>query len=65
VVIEGPEGIGTLYGHLSSLAVREGQRVRQGQVLGEVGCTGSCFGTHLHFEVFQSDKRQNPMRFLP
>jgi murein DD-endopeptidase MepM/ murein hydrolase activator NlpD len=65
VVVEGQDGIGTLYAHLSSIAVSEGQRVRQGDVLGEVGCTGTCFGTHLHFEVFQSDRRQNPMRFLP
>ena len=65
VVIEGADGIGTLYGHLSSIAVAQGQRVRQGQVLGQVGCTGTCFGTHLHFEVFDSDRRQNPMRYLP
>jgi len=65
VVIDGPDGIGTLYGHLSSITVAEGQRVRQGQILGEVGCTGSCSGTHLHFEVFQSNQRQNPMRYLP
>jgi hypothetical protein len=65
VVLKGPDGIGTLYGHLSSIAVTEGQRVRQGQALGQVGCTGSCSGTHLHFEVFQSNQRQNPMRYLP
>jgi hypothetical protein len=65
VVIKGPDGLGTLYAHLSSIAVTEGQRVRQGQALGQVGCTGSCSGTHLHFEVFQSNQRQNPMRFLP
>lgn len=65
VVIKGPDGVGTLYGHLSSIAVTEGQRVRQGQPLGQVGCTGSCSGTHLHFEVFQSNQRQNPMRYLP
>ncbi|HLG12095.1 MAG TPA: M23 family metallopeptidase [Dehalococcoidia bacterium] len=39
--------------------------MRQGQILGEVGCTGSCSGTHLHLEVFQSNQRQNPMRYLP
>jgi murein DD-endopeptidase MepM/ murein hydrolase activator NlpD len=65
VVIKGPDGVGTLYGHLSSIAVRQGLRVRQGQLLGQVGCTGSCTGTHLHFEVFQANQRQDPMRYLP
>jgi murein DD-endopeptidase MepM/ murein hydrolase activator NlpD len=64
VIIESSDGIGTLYGHLSSLNVTEGQRVRQGEVLGIVGCTGTCFGTHLHFEVWLNGVRQNPMQYL-
>lgn len=64
VVIDSADGIGTLYAHLSSLNVTEGQRVRQGEVLGEVGCTGTCFGTHLHFEVWLNGIRQNPMQYL-
>jgi murein DD-endopeptidase MepM/ murein hydrolase activator NlpD len=65
VVLEGVDGTGTLYAHLSSIGVSEGQRVRQGQALGEVGCTGTCFGTHLHFEVFEAGARLDPMRYLP
>jgi hypothetical protein len=65
VVIESRDGIQTLYAHLDSLAVRKGQRVRQGQMLGRVGCTGRCSGTHLHFEVFEGGRRQNPMLYLP
>ena len=41
----------TLYGHLSVVEVREGQRVEVGQKLGEVGETGIAMGPHLHFEV--------------
>jgi hypothetical protein len=41
----------TLYGHLSELYVREGQRVRQGEVIGRVGSTGLSTGPHLHFEL--------------
>jgi murein DD-endopeptidase MepM/ murein hydrolase activator NlpD len=64
VILQGSDGIGTLYGHLSSLAVAEGEHVKQGQVLGQVGCTGTCTGPHLHFEVWLNGVRQNPMEYL-
>jgi murein DD-endopeptidase MepM/ murein hydrolase activator NlpD len=41
----------TLYGHLSELYVKEGDRVRQGEVIGRVGSTGLSSGPHLHFEL--------------
>ena len=65
VVIDGPDGIQTLYAHLASLDVRKGQRVRQGQSLGKVGCTGHCTGNHLHFEVIDNGVRKNPASYLP
>jgi murein DD-endopeptidase MepM/ murein hydrolase activator NlpD len=39
--------------------------VRQGQSLGDVGCTGSCNGNHLHFEVIDGGVHQDPILFLP
>jgi murein DD-endopeptidase MepM/ murein hydrolase activator NlpD len=65
VVVESPDGITTVYGHLDSIAVAVGQRVRQGQPLGIVGCTGHCYGTHLHFEVIEGGARHNPLSYLP
>ncbi|WP_038557376.1 M23 family metallopeptidase [Synechococcus sp. KORDI-52] len=41
----------TLYGHLSEIYVRQGQHVRQGEVIGRVGSTGLSTGPHLHFEL--------------
>lgn len=51
VIINHGGGITTLYGHCSSLAVRTGQDVRQGQIIARVGSTGYSTGPHCHFEV--------------
>ena len=64
-VVGSPEGVITLYAHLESISVTQGQRVRQGQPLGVVGCTGHCFGTHLHFEVIEDGMRRDPLSYLP
>ena len=51
VVVVHDNGTSTLYAHMSKRAVKEGQTVKQGQVLGYVGSTGSSTGNHLHYEV--------------
>ena len=50
----------TRYAHLSAVLVREGQRVRRGDVVGRVGATGLVTGPHLHFEVFVHGRRRDP-----
>lgn len=66
IVLDHGTGWQTLYAHLSSLAVGCGQSVFQGTVIGGMGCTGNCTGTHLHYEM-QSDLygKVNPQNFLP
>jgi len=55
-------GIETGYGHLSRWAVKEGQRVHQGQVVAYVGSTGLSTGPHLHFEEMVNGKKVNPSK---
>jgi murein DD-endopeptidase MepM/ murein hydrolase activator NlpD len=64
VIIDLPGPYTALYAHLSSIRVRPGQHVRKGQRIGLAGCTGSCSGTHLHFEVRRAGVPVNPMGFL-
>ena len=63
-VIDHGNGLATLYGHQSSIAVAPGQRVSRGQVIGYVGCTGLCTGPHLHFEVRVRGTPVDPMQYL-
>lgn len=58
-------GVQTLYAHMSSIGVSEGQQVPQGEIIGNVGCTGSCTGDHLHFEVRVNGSPVDPMGYLP
>lgn len=63
VVIAHPEGGKTLYAHMKSRVATVGSTVKQGQVIGYVGTTGSSTGNHLHFEVWKgstSSTRVNP-----
>ncbi len=52
VAIRHGDGKTTMSSHMSSMAVRSGQTVRAGQVIGYVGQTGRAFGAHLHFELY-------------
>lgn len=61
-------GYKTVYCHLSKLSVNEGQRVREGQVIGFVGKTGNAnrggIAAHLHFELHKNGAPEDPMNYL-
>lgn len=63
-IIDHGGGVTSLYAHQSRRAVGGGQ-VSAGEVIGYVGCTGSCTGSHLHFEVRVNGSPRNPRSFLP
>jgi hypothetical protein len=63
VVISHGFGYQTLYGHMSRMAVRPGQRVNRGDLIGYVGNSGTSTGPHLHYEVLRGGKPVNPVNF--
>ena len=57
-------GLSTRYGHLSQIAVKQGDVVKLHQPVGLVGATGRATGTHLHYEIRVDGKPRNPVNFL-
>lgn len=53
----------TRYAHLSEILVKEGQKVKRGEMIGKVGSTGKSTGSHLHYEVRFKDQPQNPVNY--
>ena len=64
VILDHGGGLSTLYGHLSEGFVDVGDAVEQGDIIGLVGCTGSCTGDHLHFEIRVDDEPVDPLPYL-
>lgn len=64
IEVRHPNGMTTLYGHLSRVDVASGTAVTNGERIGLVGSTGRSTGPHLHFEVRRSDRQINPVRVL-
>ena len=64
VEIRHPNGMTTLYAHLSRLDVASGDRLGAGERIGLVGSTGRSTGPHLHFEVRRGDRQVNPVKVM-
>ena len=64
VELEHGKSIQTRYGHLSSILVRSGQRVKRGDLIARMGSTGRSTGSHLHYEVRVDGRAVNPIPFM-
>lgn len=64
VVIEHPDGKETLYAHVQTIKVSQGESVARGQVIATVGMTGRTTGPHVHLEVRNNGELCNPLNYL-
>lgn len=64
VVVDHDFGYKTLYGHMSKIDVRQGQKLLRGDKIGEVGNTGTSTAPHLHYEVMKDESKINPIHFF-
>ena len=64
VILDHGYGYKTRYAHLQNAAVRKGQKVKRGQVIGYIGATGKATGVHLHYEVLKNDVQIDPINFF-
>jgi len=63
VVIDHGYGYETLYAHMSNYAVKRGEKVKRGEIIGYVGNTGTSVAPHLHYEVYKDGKKVNPVSY--
>jgi len=64
LMISHSDGFVSKYAHAKKIHVRQGQAVKRGQIIAEVGSTGRSTGPHLHYEITHNGKHVNPMQFL-
>jgi Peptidase family M23 len=64
ILVDHSQDVRTLYGHLSKLNVRSGQRVERGALIGYTGNTGRSSGPHLHYEILLRGRAVNPRAYL-
>ena len=64
VIIDHGYGVATLYGHNSKLLVKEGDRVRRGDLIARLGSTGRSTGPHVHYEVLIDGVPVNPEKYV-
>jgi len=64
VTVDHGDGVKSVYAHLASITVQTGQTVSMDTVLGFEGSTGASTGTHLHFEIWDNGKVQNPLHYI-
>lgn len=64
IEIQHPSGHSTLYAHLSEIDVEAGDEILRGHAIGKVGATGRVTGPHLHYEVRQGAKPENPATYM-
>lgn len=64
VILRHPSGYETRFAHMARIAVKRGQNVRRGEVLGFVGSTGLSTGPHLHYEVRRAGAPLSPLAFM-
>ena len=64
IIIDHEEGYSTLYSQLSRYNVKEGQEVKEGDVIGYVGSSGTSTGPHLHYEVMKDGEYVDPEKYF-
>ncbi len=65
IILDHGNGLNSAFLHAQTIAVSQGDKVRQGQLLGRVGATGRATGPHLHWSLKWRDNRLDPLLFLP
>jgi len=64
ITVKNADGTEVIYAHARRLLVKAGDKVKAGQVIGEVGNTGASYGTHLHLEIHVNGQPTDPIPFL-